>query len=149
MDAIAFLKQEHQTAKAALARVLTGLAQERGQLWKELVPELQAHEQVEEACVYEPVSRDGARDARLAHWNQEHHREVRQVERLVREIDQLQPADDGWLAKVAEVQSALERHIFLEEHQIFPRIQTVWDLARLDQAGTQMQEMKSQKMQHA
>jgi hypothetical protein len=36
MNAIQFLKQEHQTAKAAFERVLQASAAKRGELWEEL-----------------------------------------------------------------------------------------------------------------
>ena len=150
MDAIGFLKKEHQTAKAALARVLQASPQERGRLWKELKPELEVHEQMEEACVYGPVSQlAGSKDQTLAQWNQHHHDEVSKVERLMREIDTLKPEDESWRGKVAEVQSKLQHHIMEEEQQIFPRIATVWDANRLEQATSQMKEMKSRKLQHA
>ena len=43
MDAIEFLKHEHQKAKAAFAKLLEASPDERGALWKELQPELKAH----------------------------------------------------------------------------------------------------------
>ena len=50
MDAIQFLKQEHQTAKAEFERVLQASPKARGGLWQKLSPELEAHEQIEDAC---------------------------------------------------------------------------------------------------
>ena len=47
MDAIQFLKQEHEKAKAAFAKVLKAAPKTRGQLWTKLQPELEAHEQIE------------------------------------------------------------------------------------------------------
>ena len=43
MDAIQFLKQEHEKAKAAFATVLKAPPKTRGSLWAKLQPELEAH----------------------------------------------------------------------------------------------------------
>ena len=81
MNAIEFLKHEHQTAKAAFAKVLEASPEKRGELWKKLTPELKAHEQMEDAGLYQPLSRDAAtKDSRLAGWRQQHQAEVEKVE---------------------------------------------------------------------
>jgi hypothetical protein len=64
MDAIQFLKQEHQKAKAAFENVLKAGPASRGQLWTKLQPELETHEQIEDACLYAPLSREGSKTAR-------------------------------------------------------------------------------------
>ena len=146
MDAIQFLKQEHQTAKAAFDKVLQASPETRGDLWEKLSPELKAHEQIEDACLYEPLSREaGGKDPKLAEWREEHQEEVDEVEGLIDEIEDLAPEDEEWLAKVKNVHASLKTHIQEEEGEIFPRISKVWDAARLEQAGTKMNEMKSRK----
>ena len=62
MDAIQFLKQEHEKAKAAFAKVLKAPPKTRGLLWAKLQPELEAHEQIEDTCLYEPLSRERWQD---------------------------------------------------------------------------------------
>src|SRR5436189_188405 len=88
MDAIQFLKQEHQTAKAEFEKVLQASPKARGGLWQKLSPELEAHEQIEDACLYEPLSREaGGKDPKLAGWRQRHQDEVDEVEDLISEIE--------------------------------------------------------------
>src|SRR5215467_7422187 len=116
MNAIEFLKHEHQTAKAAFTKVLDASPGKRGELWKQLTPELRAHEQIEDAGLYQPLSRDAATtDSRLAGWRHQHRAEVEKVEGLMNEIERLRPEDQQWLAKVKEVHSGLETHIKEEE----------------------------------
>ena len=92
MDAIQFLKQEHQTAKAEFEKVLQASPKARGGLWQKLSPELEAHEQIEDACLYEPLSREaGGKDPKLAGWRQKHQDEVDEVEDLISEIESLAP----------------------------------------------------------
>ena len=89
MDAIQFLKQEHEKAKAAFAKVLKAAPETRGELWAKLEPELEVHEQIEDTCVYKPLSRDpGKTDSKLAGWRKTHQSEVTKVESLIKEVRQ-------------------------------------------------------------
>jgi hypothetical protein len=49
MDAIQFLKLEHQKANAAFAKVLRASPAARGHLWTKLQPALETHEKIEDA----------------------------------------------------------------------------------------------------
>lgn len=147
MDAIQFLKQEHKKAKTGLKKVLKASPDTRGDLWNELQPELEAHEQIEDACLYGPLERGAGKvDAKLAAWRVKHQKEVDRVEGLVGQLESLDPAEAAWLAKVKAVGASLERHIREEEQDIFPRIGKVWDGTRRKQAGAEMEEMKAEKL---
>ena len=146
MDAIQFLKQEHQTAKTAFENVLTAAPESRGQLWATLQPELVAHEEMEDTCLYEPLARDvGKTDSTLADWRKKHQAEVDKVDGLIKEVGKLDPHDAPWLTKLKAVHASLESHIREEEQDIFPRIRKVWNEAKLEQAGTEMKEMKAKE----
>jgi hemerythrin-like domain-containing protein len=146
MDAIQFLKQEHQKAKAAFDKLLAASPAKRGALWKELQPELKAHEEIEEACLYAPLEKGGPSDAKLAEWVSDgHEEEVSEVEGLIEKTGRLDAQDERWLTTVKQIHTALEKHIKQEEGDVFPRIGEEWDSARLEQVGRQMGEMKSEK----
>jgi len=147
MNAIQFLKQEHKKAKAGLKKVLKATPETRGERWAELQPELEAHEQIEDACLYEPLARAaGKADAKLAEWRKKHQKEVDRVEGLIKDMETLDPDEGAWLTKVKAVGASLESHIREEEQDIFPRISKVWDEKRLKQAGTDMNDMKAKKL---
>jgi iron-sulfur cluster repair protein YtfE (RIC family) len=147
MDAIQFLKQEHEKAKAAFGKVLKAAPETRGQLWTKLQPELEAHEQIEDACLYEPLLRDAATtDSKLADWRKTHQNEVDKVEGLIKAMRTLEPEATTWLTKLKAVHASLEDHIREEEQDIFPRISKVWDEAKLKQAGTDLEEMNAKKL---
>ena len=94
MDAIQFLMREHQKAKAAFAKVLTARPAEREALWDELQPELEAHEEIETQCLYDPLSEEGSSDSRLVEWVSDgHEEEVQKVEALIEEMEGLDPED--------------------------------------------------------
>lgn len=146
MDAIQFLKQEHKKAKAAFGKLLEAPPAKRGALWKELQPELKAHEAIEEACLYGPLEEDGPSDPTLAEWVADgHEEEVQEVEGLIKETERLEPQDERWLTTVRKIHGALENHIRQEEGEIFPRVAEAWDQSRLAKAGDQMAEMKTEK----
>jgi hemerythrin-like domain-containing protein len=146
MDAIQFLKQEHEKAKAAFGKVLQAPPDKRGALWAELKPELEAHEQIEDACLYEPLSHDvGPKDSKLAAWRQQHRAEIHKIEGLIKSMDRLLAEDARWLSTAQDIHSSLASHIREEEDDIFPRISKVWDETRLKRAGTEMEDMKSKK----
>jgi iron-sulfur cluster repair protein YtfE (RIC family) len=146
MDAIQFLKQEHEKAKAAFGKVLKAAPETRGQLWTKLQPDLEAHEQIEDACLYEPLSR-GTTDSTLTDWRKTHQNEVVKVEGLIKAMRKLEPDATAWLTKLKAVHASLEDHIRQEEQDIFPRISKVWDEAKLKQAGTDLKEMKAKQLQ--
>ena len=147
MDAIQFLKQEHQKANAAFEKVLKATAEARGALWTKLQPELEVHEHIED-LLYEPLAREaGKTDPTLAAWPKKHQTEVDKVDGLIKAMEKLNAEDATWLTKLKAVHASLESHIREEEHDIFPRIIKVWDEDKLKQIGTDMKEMKAEKLQ--
>ncbi len=147
VNAIQFLKQEHEKAKAAFDKVLQASPQQRGGLWQELAPELKLHEEIEDACLYEPLSRDRAlSDRELAGWRKHHQEELQKVGKLLEAIRGLRPDEAAWMDKVKEVHTSLEHHIQEEEGTIFPRISKACDENRIERAGAQMADMKSKHM---
>lgn len=146
MDAIQFLKQEHRKANRAFEKLLNAAPAQRGAIWKELEPDLKAHEKMEEQCLYGPIARDGASDPALSEWVSDRHQdEVHEVETLIKESEGLDPEDARWLATVRQVKTALDNHIRQEEGDIFPRIGQIWDRTRLEEAGQEMSQSKGEK----
>lgn len=147
MDAIEFLKKQHVEAKAGFQKLEQASPDQRAQVWAALKPELIVHEQIEEAALYGPIAREvPASETTLKQWEQQHHEQVSQAEAMIQEISRLNPTDQQWLAKVRTLRATLETHIQEEEQTIWPRIQTVWDRSRLEQAGQELDKMKRQKL---
>jgi len=150
MNAIQFLKNEHEKAKRAFADIEAASADQRAQLWAKLEPELKAHEQIEESALYGPVAQEvGARDLTLKEWKEHHHEEVTEAEALIEEIDGVDATADEWIAKVEELKETLEHHIEEEEANIWPRIEQAWDRSKLEHAGQQMEILKRQQESRA
>jgi hemerythrin-like domain-containing protein len=149
MQAIKLLKEEHGKAKAAFQEIEASPRSERGALWTKLRPELELHEQMEEIHLYGPVARETQSNTSLAEWERTHHHEVQEAEGLIKEIDRLDPAEDKWLATVKKLRGALEQHIRKEEQEIWPKIEQVWDMDRLEEAGRKLAAMKREEIANA
>ena len=146
MDAIQFIKQEHAKARAAFAKLLEATPAKRGDLWNELEPELKAHEEIEEACLYGPLLDEGPTDPKLQEWVSDRHSDdVEKVEELIDKTESLDPKTDKWLGIVRQIHGALEDHIRQEEGEIFPRVAQFCDQTKLAQAGEEMSDMKAEK----
>jgi hemerythrin-like domain-containing protein len=144
MNAIEFLKSQHQEAKAGFQKIERAKEKERASLWKHLSPELKLHEQMEEQHLYDPVSGD-TDDAKLASWPERHADEVQEAERMILSLDRGAAETAEWLQTAKRLHAALDRHIQEEEKEIWPRIERTWSHARLDEAGAKMAAMKSGK----
>jgi hemerythrin-like domain-containing protein len=150
MNAIQFLKNEHDKAKRAFAEIQAASGSQRAQLWANLEPELKTHEQIEEEALYGPVAQEvGPKDESLKEWQEQHHEEVSEAEAVIEEIDDLDPSADEWIEKVEELKETLEHHIQEEEGTIWPRIEQAWDRSKLEHAGQQMEMLKQQKRSRA
>jgi hemerythrin superfamily protein len=150
MNAIQLLKNEHETAKNMFAQIKAAGPEQRAQLWAKLEPELKVHEQMEETALYGPVARQvGSQDETLADWQDHHHEEVTEAEALIGEIREIDPTTGQWMGRVDALRQTLEHHIEEEEDDIWPRIERLWDQAKLEQAGQQMERLKRERMPRA
>ena len=68
---------------------------------------------------------------------------MREAEGLIKTLDSLGAEDPRWTSALQQIKSSLEGHIRKEEDEIFPRVDAVWDRARLERAGEEMQAMKT------
>lgn len=143
MNAIQFLKKQHAEAKQGFQKIEQASGKQRGQLWKHLSPQLKLHEQMEEKHLYGPVAQE-TNDPALASWPDKHAREVHEAEQLIATIDGESPEDREWLDTVKRLHAALEKHIHEEEQEIWPKIERVWDKARLEQAGERLEALKQE-----
>jgi len=150
MNAIQFLKNEHEKAKQAFGDIQGATGGQRAELWAKLEPELKTHEEIEEVALYRPVAQEvGTKDQTLKEWQEHHHEEVTEAEALIEEIDGLDPSADEWMDKIEELKETLEHHIQEEEGNIWPRIEQAWDRSKLEHAGQQMQTLKREKISRA
>ncbi|HUQ17855.1 MAG TPA: hemerythrin domain-containing protein [Candidatus Saccharimonadales bacterium] len=147
MNAIDFLKQEHLNAGEKFDEIEQASPDQRGQLWKELKPELKVHEHIEDEFVYGPLSKDPkAKGTPLATFQEHQDKDVAELEKAIAELEQKDPADDAWLVQLKKIHASLKDHIKEEEGTIFPAIPGIWPASKLEEAGSGMAEEKQRKL---
>ena len=128
-DVLDLLMDEHRLAEELLAALQGTIEVDiRADLRDEIVASLVRHSVAEEAYVY-PAMRDYLSNGEKAveHDLQEHD----ELERLLKTLEGLDPADPAFDECVLEVQSTLAAHIADEETQQFPQLRVVAPRAEL------------------
>jgi hypothetical protein len=142
MNAIQILRSMHADTKVRFKIILgSDDAQAANQAWLALQPMLKLHEELEDEFVYGPLQQEFGPGTPLGDWETQHGADVDVVEQLIAQSGQLAPGTPEWRMCVATIMDALSKHVMDEEGQIFGRVEQVWDAARLEQAGAQMQKL--------
>jgi len=150
MNAVDFIKQEHQNAKELFQEIEQASPEERGELWEDLKPELQVHEHVENEFLYGPLSNEAkAKGTPLADFQDRQDKDVGELERAMGELERQDAASDTWLTQLKKIRDALAKHIAVEERDILPMIPNVWSASKLEEAGKRMEEGKDRKVREA
>lgn len=144
MDALSLLTADHNRVRGLFARFHT--AQESddtaqmAELAGKIVDELEVHTRIEEEIFYPAVgAADEELHATVAEGVEEHH--LAKV--LIREIKDLSPADDRWVAKAKVLIESVEHHAGEEEEEMFPEVRKVFDQAALEELGRRLDAMKA------
>jgi hemerythrin-like domain-containing protein len=147
MNALEFLKNEHEKAKQKFAEIESAPPNGRGQLWEKLRPELEVHEVIERMHLYGPVAQmNEAKGTKLEEWDRQHTEEVDEVRDVIATMADVDPSQNEWADNLREVKSLLEQHIREEEDEIWPEIRRIWDASRLEEAGSRMEKTHSEKL---
>ena len=143
MNALEVLREMHVDAKETFQRIEEARSDQRGPLWAKLRSELMAHERIEKQFVYGPMATEAAgRDEGLANWDRQHQAKVDIAERLMDDLGRLEPREDTWLGRLAQLRSSIEDHIFEEEMEVWPRIRAFWGEEKLTDVGGKVQAAK-------
>jgi hypothetical protein len=147
MDAIQFLKGEHANANEKFQEIEHAGPQSRGDLWKELKPELKVHEHIEDEFLYGPLSKDPrAKGTPVADFQTHQNEDVAELEKAIATLEAIEPNKPEWLTQLKAIHTSLAGHIKVEETEILPGIAKIWDAPKLEQAGTAMAEEKKRKL---
>jgi hemerythrin superfamily protein len=137
MDALRLLEQQHDEVKKLFKQIEQAEGERAGQLFTQIRDRLKLHEELEETHLYPRLKEDKAAGEIVLEAYQEHH--VMDV--LIDEIGRLKPSDEAFEPKVKVLQENTEHHIEEEEKELFPKVRKVWDTAKREQVGRQMEEL--------
>jgi hemerythrin superfamily protein len=142
VDAIALLKQDHETVRGLLGDLEKATGARRAKLLAQVERELKVHTTIEEEIFY-PAYREASRkkeDQTLVYEAVEEHRVVDMV---------LPDASSGenneeLKAKAKVLKELVEHHADEEETDMFPRAKKLLGRDELRELGARMQERKEQ-----
>jgi hemerythrin-like domain-containing protein len=148
MSILNLLKEDHEEVKDLLEQMCDTTeraAKKRQQLFEQMKNALIAHSHAEDATFYQPLLKQGDDPDALLEAEVEH----QVVERLLMDIEQTEPADEKWLAKVTVLQELVGHHVKEEESEIFKAARKTFDRKELDTMGERFEQAKEQEMAQA
>ncbi|PZS17470.1 MAG: hypothetical protein DLM54_09535, partial [Acidimicrobiales bacterium] len=142
MDAITLLKTDHRSVeKHFKAFEKTG---ERANVSKaktvdQIISELSVHAAIEEQVFY-PAARNEVGDTTgmVLESLEEHHI----VKWLLSELEDMEPTDERYDAKVTVLMELVRHHVKEEEEDLFPQLRAVIGRKRMGEIGAEMEEAK-------
>jgi hemerythrin superfamily protein len=139
MNAIDLLRSDHDRLRDLMPRLYdTSVAsEERGRLREEIEKEIKIHSMLEEEIFY-PAWKDATHDQKDRDEYFEAIEEHHVVDMLLPELMPLDPSSDAFRAKAKVLRELFEHHAGEEEEDMFPRAETLFTPARLDDLGAQM-----------
>ena len=141
MDVLRLLEDEHDEAKSVFKALEKARGSEASRLWDQLKSMLTLHEEMEETLFYPQLKAEKPTEDLILEAYQEHH----VMDLLIEEISALKPSDEEWQPKIKVLQENTEHHIEEEEGELFPKVRKIWDTAKREQVGRQMEEMKERQ----
>lgn len=139
MNILELLKQDHATVAGLFAQVeATEDQKKHQQLFEKIKAELEAHTHIEETILYPALEQH----AELKDITLEAYEEHRQVKTLLKEITALSAGSKRFDAKLKVMGENVKHHVEEEENEMFPKIRKIYDSAKLDQLG---QELEAEK----
>lgn len=143
MDAIVLLKDDHKTVRGLFREFEktkeSATPQAKRTLVDKIIKELTTHSFIEETIFY-PAAREAAPDTRdhVLESIEEHH----VVAWMLSELQNLDPADETFDAKVTVLMENVRHHVDEEEKEWFPEVRKAMGRNRLQELGEQMEKAK-------
>ncbi len=111
------LRESHDIQRALFRKLLRSKpgSQERLRLFTRVCHELSAHEAAEERYLYAPMMMHDMGLSASRHAMHEHH----QVDELVEQLHELDPAGDAWIERARELSHEVHHHLREEEKKFF------------------------------
>lgn len=137
MDATALLKEDHEVLRRLFrSYVATADVEERRRAVKDIKSVLEEHSRIEEEVFYPAVMRVRSEQAKdcVRVGLEDHH----VLDGIVAELDQLEPEDADFDAKVRALQQSVERHLLDEEERMFAQARIHLTDERLERLGREM-----------
>ncbi|HJU05452.1 MAG TPA: hemerythrin domain-containing protein [Nitrospiraceae bacterium] len=143
VDVFTLLRRDHEKVASLFKQIQRAFGQpdtpERHRLFQQLKRELELHAQVEDLHVYRVFqqaesTRDEAAEALEAHRN---------IKTLLDELGAARAYDHKWLPKFQDLQKHVERHVALEENEMFAKADAVLTPQEAEELGAKVEAAKN------
>jgi hemerythrin-like domain-containing protein len=143
MNAIELLMQDHKEASSMMDQLEVADKGDRSakDIFLQLKEALTLHTQIEEQIFY-PALKNHKETSDMVPEALEEHQEV---DHILAEMSGLNPGNDEFMDKLTELRDSIEHHVEEEENEMFPKAEQVLGQSRLQEMGSQMQQMKTSK----
>lgn len=139
-DLIDELVADHREVEEAFSRLEAGMTPDEGQrLVEQTITELVRHSVVEEQLLYPLAARVLPDGGQLADHEKAEHAEV---ERMMKEIERLDPASQEFVTEVRMWMRSLRSHVEEEETDLMPRLRDAVPADELASLGEQARLLK-------
>jgi hemerythrin superfamily protein len=144
VDAIKLLKEDHKKVKALFEEV-EGLgeraATQRKNLFQKIDQELTLHAKIEETLFY-PEFKKRAEDSEERDEVLEAYEEHGVVKVMIGELEDLDPKDETYKAKLTVLKELVLHHVKEEEGELFPMAREIFEPEELAQIGERIVKAK-------
>jgi hemerythrin superfamily protein len=146
-DAIALLKADHRQVKALFkeaAELGDGAHVSRAKLFAQIDAALTLHTQVEEEIFYPAVKAKTRANSDERDEVLEAYEEHACAKDVIAKLEQLDPKDETYRAKLTVLNELIDHHVKEEETSFFPQARELLGDDRLAELGEQIEAMKQQ-----
>jgi hemerythrin-like domain-containing protein len=142
MDAFELLKKDHKKVSQLFQEVEAASGQTKKQKFSRLKTELDVHATTEERIFYPALeNKEAAREITL-----EAYEEHNLVKDLLGELDNGDPAQDEWDAKLTVLKENVEHHVEEEEGELFSKARQVLSKQEIEELGVEMEAEKASQL---
>ncbi|MBV9971831.1 MAG: hemerythrin domain-containing protein [Candidatus Eremiobacteraeota bacterium] len=146
MDAVTLLKNDHTKVKGLFKEVEAlgeRASTSRERLFEQIDRELRVHSEVEEKIFY-PAFKKHAEKSEEREEVAEAYEEHALVANLLDEIEELDPSDEQYKAKLNVMMELVKHHADEEEKGMFKEARELFDDAELEELGQRIEQAKEQ-----
>ncbi|HLL65195.1 MAG TPA: hemerythrin domain-containing protein [Micromonosporaceae bacterium] len=144
-DAISVIMNDHRRMERLFSELQSGEG-DRIALLNEVAARLTAHSHAEEQRVYPAIAAaDPAQADEVHHGTEEHH----EAEKLLHQLQRMEPAGAEFEAKLNEFIDAVGHHIEEEESEILPALRKAVDQQTLEELGKSFENIRTQELKTA
>jgi hemerythrin superfamily protein len=141
MNAIELLKADHDKVEELFKQVEADEDGDHQKLFEQIKTELDVHAHIEEVIFYPKLKEEG--DEELKDVVLEGIEEHRQVKMFLKELDNLTDDSEKFDPKLKVLMEDVRHHVEEEEGEMFPKTESQFDEAVLEELGAAMEEEKA------